>query len=105
MPLFDSEPALAEGERKVKRGLTGVSSAVPRIHLPAVLSRLLQRYPYLPQSTSKTLLRPPPVALGGAKLLPGLNTLILRHRLGASTSSKHFRETLAWSGQRSYGRK
>jgi hypothetical protein len=45
MPLFDSESALAEGERKVKRGLTGVVSAVPRIHLPTVRSRLLPRHP------------------------------------------------------------
>ena len=80
MPLFDSEPALAEGERKVKRGLTGVVSAVPRIHLPTVRSRLLPRHPHLPptawaprgtlnrpQSIYKTLLRPL-VALG-AKLL------------------------------------
>ena len=44
MPLLDSEPALAEGERKVKRGLTGVVSAVPRIHLPTVRSRLLPRH-------------------------------------------------------------
>ena len=48
MPLFDSEPALAEGERKVKRGMTGVVSAVPRIHLPTVRSRLLPRHPHLP---------------------------------------------------------
>ena len=74
--FFDSEPDLAEGERKVKRGLTGAPSAVPRIHLPTVRSRLLPRRPHLPptawaprvtlncpQSTSKTLLRPL-VALG-----------------------------------------
>jgi hypothetical protein len=44
VPLFDSEPALVEGERKVKRVLTGVVSAVPRIHLPTVRSRLLPRH-------------------------------------------------------------
>ena len=71
MPLFDSEPALAEGERKVKRGLTGVVSAVPRLHLPTVRGRLLPRHPHLPstawaprgtlnrpRSASKTLLLP-----------------------------------------------
>jgi hypothetical protein len=70
MPLFDSEPALAEGERKVKRGQTAVVSAIPRIHLPTVRSRLLPRHPHLPptawaprgtlnhpQNASKTLLR------------------------------------------------
>ena len=81
MPLFDSEPALAEGERKVKRGMTGVVSAVPRIHLPTVRSRLLPRHLHLPpppgrpeaplnrpQSIYKTLLRPL-VALGAILLL------------------------------------
>jgi hypothetical protein len=82
----DSEPAQVEGERKVKMGLIWVPSAVPRIHLPTVCSRLLPRHPHLPptawsprgtlnrpQGTSKTLLRQL-VALG-AKLLPGWRPL------------------------------
>ena len=96
--------------RKVKRGLTGVPSAVPRIHLPTVCSRLLPRRPHLPptdwaprgtlnrpQSTSKTLQRlaPTPAWVGAP--------LIGRHLLGASNTSKRFRETLeqtlAISGQ------
>ena len=105
MPLLDSEPALAEGERKVKRGLTGVVSAVPRIHLPTVRSRLLPRRPHLPptawaprgtlnrpQNTSKTLQRPCWHLMPNACLV--VAPLISRHLLGASTSSKRFRETL-----------
>jgi len=33
-PVQQSGTALAEGERKVNRGLIGAPSAVPRIHLP-----------------------------------------------------------------------
>jgi len=105
MPLFDSEPALAEGERKVKRGLTGVLLAVPRIHLPTVRSRLLPRHPHLPPTAwapRGTLNRPqgiyqdPAAPPGGTwrQTPAGGDPLISRHLLGASTSSKRFRETL-----------
>ena len=91
MPLFDSEPALAENERKVKRGLTGVPSAVLRIHLPPAAwapRGTLNR----PQSTSKTCcahwwhLAPNSCLVGFS--------LISRHLLGASNTSKRFREAL-----------
>ena len=92
MPLFDSEPALAEGERKVKRGMTGVVSAVPRIHLPTVRSRLLPRHPQPPSEHLQDPAAPP----GGTwRQTPAVgDPLISRHLLGASTSSKRFRETL-----------
>ena len=80
-------------------------SAVPRIHLPTVRSRLLPRRPHLPptawaprgtlnrpQNTSKTLQRPCWHLMPNACLV--VAPLISRHLLGASTSSKRFRETL-----------
>ena len=68
-PVQDSDPAQVEGEWKVKRGLSGMPSAVPRIHLPSVRSRLLPRHPHLPSGTwlpcetphpPSTALRAPP---------------------------------------------
>lgn len=46
-PIQDFDPAQVEGEWKVKRGLPGIPSAVPRIHLLGVRSRLLPRRPHL----------------------------------------------------------
>ena len=46
-PVQDFDPAQVEGEWKVKRGLPGIPSAVPRIHLLGVRSRLLPRRPHL----------------------------------------------------------
>ena len=75
MSVQDSEPAQAEGERKVKRGIALMLSEVPRVHLLTILRQVA------PEARSPS-----------------------DRRLDTPTSAERFRQTLkrigASSGQR-----